>query len=250
MLLKTEAIVLRSFAYTDGRLISEMLCRDGGRMSFGVSVGRGGGRPSRGGQRRQLLQPLTLLELECDVRPSAGLQRVREMRLAHAYVRMPFDEGRLAQALFAAEFLLHATRGEQQGGALFDYVSASLLWLDQAPAGSATANWHLVFMMRLSRLLGFYPNLSRDDGERWFDLRGSCFCSAPPPHHDYLAPQEADRIGLLMRMDYATMHLFHMTRAERNRCVEILLAYYRLHLPQFPELQSLDVLRQLSGHGA
>ncbi len=240
--------MLRSFPYSDGRLIADMLCRECGRMSFGVSVGRGGARPSRSGQRRQLLQPLTLLELECDLRPTVGLQRVRELRLAYAYSRLPFDESRLAQALFAAEFLLHATRGERQDETLFDYVSASLRWLDQAPVGSATANWHLVFMMRLSRMLGFFPNLSCRPDERWFDLRDGCFCAAPPPHHDYLSPQEADRVVLLMRMDYATMHLFRMTRAERNRCVEILLAYYRLHLPAFPELRSLAVLRELSAH--
>ena len=48
-----------------------------------------------------------------------------------------------------------------------------------------------------------------------------------------------------MRMNYDTMHLFEMSRAERNRCVEIILSYYRLHLPGFPELKSLEVLREL-----
>ena len=247
MLVKTEAIVLRSFPFNDGRLVAEMLCRECGRTSFAVSVGKAGG-PSRGRMKRQLLQPLTIVEVECDVRPVSGLQRLREMRLAYAYQCLPFEESRLAQGLFVAEFLLHATRGEQHGGALYDYVSMSLRWLDQAKGGSAgsgTANFHLVFMMHLSRLLGFYPNLKGSADERWFDLRGSCFCAAPPPHHDYLAPQEADRVRLLMRMDYPTMHLFRMSRAERNRCVEIMQTYYRLHLPQFPELQSLEVLRQL-----
>jgi len=48
-----------------------------------------------------------------------------------------------------------------------------------------------------------------------------------------------------MRMDYPTMHLFRMSRAERNRILQILLLYYRLHLPAFPELQSVSVLREL-----
>ena len=248
-LLTTQAIVLRSFPYNDGRLIVDMLCRQGGRLSFAVSVPKGGA--GRGRLRRQLFQPLTLVEAECDVRPNASLHRIRELRLDYAYTTLPFDEARLAQGLFVAEFLLYATRGEQQGEALYDYVAASLEWLDQAPrhaagtTGSGTANFHLVFMMRLSRLLGFYPNLQQNDGERWFDLRGGCFLSAPPLHHDYLAPQEADHLRLLMRMDFPTMHLFRLTRWQRNRCVEIVETYYRLHLPQFPELRSLDVLRSL-----
>ena len=81
--------------------------------------------------------------------------------------------------------------------------------------------------------------------ELFFDLRGAVFCTAPPLHRDYLLPQEASRIGLLMRMDYPTMHLFRLSRAERNRILEILLLYYRLHLPAFPELQSLSVLKEI-----
>ena len=70
-------------------------------------------------------------------------------------------------------------------------------------------------------------------------------CAAPPLHRDFLAEQEASRIRLLMRMDYPTMHLFRLSRAERSRILEILLLYYQLHLPAFPELRSLKVLQEL-----
>ena len=48
-----------------------------------------------------------------------------------------------------------------------------------------------------------------------------------------------------MRMNYDTMHLFRMSHDERNRCVELILAYYKLHVPNFPELKSLAVLQEL-----
>ena len=41
------------------------------------------------------------------------------------------------------------------------------------------------------------------------------------------------------------MHLYAMTRAERMRCLEVMNLYYRLHLPGFPELKSLEVLKEL-----
>ena len=49
---------------------------------------------------------------------------------------------------------------------------------------------------------------------------------------------------LMMRMDYPTMHLFRLTRQDRNRLLEIALSYYRIHLPSFPELKSLAVLQE------
>lgn len=48
-----------------------------------------------------------------------------------------------------------------------------------------------------------------------------------------------------MRMNYDTMHLFAMSRVERMRCLTVIEQYYRLHLPDFPELKSLDVLKEL-----
>jgi DNA repair protein RecO (recombination protein O) len=41
------------------------------------------------------------------------------------------------------------------------------------------------------------------------------------------------------------MHLFRLSHHERNRIVDVLLAFYRLHIPQFPELKSLSVLQEL-----
>ena len=47
------------------------------------------------------------------------------------------------------------------------------------------------------------------------------------------------------RMNYETMHLFTMNRLERTRCLNIMNEYYRLHLPDFPVLKSLEVLKEL-----
>ena len=138
---------------------------------------------------------------------------------------------------------------------MFAYVSDAMQWLDMAEDGYA--NFHLTFLMRMSRFLGFYPNLEewevRGGGEErestmpdmLFDLREGRFCTTAPLHRDFLQPDDARRIHILMRMDFPTMHLFRLNRTDRNRIVDVLLHYYRLHIPQFPELKSLSVLQEL-----
>ena len=79
----------------------------------------------------------------------------------------------------------------------------------------------------------------------WFDLRAGCFCGQPPLHSDVVPPTEADNIQLLLRMNFSTMHLFRMDRKERNRMAETILHYYRLHLPDFSEMKSFAVLKEL-----
>lgn len=239
MLTKTQAIVLHSLKYGETRLIVDMFTRSQGRQSFIVSIPKS----VKGKIKKQLFQPLTLLEIESDLRPKLQLQKLSDVRLASPFSSIPFDPNKLSISLFIAEFLYYALRSEQHNEPLFDYIVNSIQWLDAQT--DHFANFHLVFLMRLSRFLGFYPNLDHYQTGDYFDLRESVFLSTPPVHRDFLHPQEAEKIQLMMRMDFPTMHLFRMSHQERNRLLEVSLIYYRLHLPDFPELKSVSVLQEL-----
>lgn len=239
MLVKTEAIVLHAIKFGESRLIVDMFTREVGRVSFAVPIPK----TSKGRLKKQYFQPMTLLEVECDIRQRDQLQKLKDARLLAAYASIPFSPEKLALSLFTAEFLCHALRAEQQNEPLFVYLYDSMQWLDMIETGFA--NFHLTFLIRMSRFLGFYPNL--DDYVRGciFDLRTATFSLQVPTHRDFLQPDDAQRIHTLMRMDFPTMHLFRLSRQERNRITEVLLHYYQLHIPQFPELKSLVVLKEL-----
>jgi DNA repair protein RecO (recombination protein O) len=239
MLTKTPAIVLHALKYGETRLIVDMFTRSHGRLSFIVSLPKS----PKGKIKKQFFQPLTLLEIETDVRPKLQLQKLSDVRLLYPFSTIPFEPEKLAISLFIAEFLYYAMRGEQQNVPLFDYVTDSIQWLDGQEG--RFANFHLVFLMRLSRFLGFYPNLDGYTPGDYFDLRESIFSAQPPGHHEFLQPAEAEIVQLMMRMDYATMHLYRLSHHDRNRLLEVALTYYRLHLPDFPELKSLAVLQEL-----
>lgn len=239
MYTKTRAIVLRTVKYGDRKLVVDLLTEQAGRLSFMVTLSANG----RGQMRRQLFQPLSIVDVETDLRPTLQMQRLKNIRLAYAWTSLPFRPEKAAIGLFLSEFLCRILPQGQQDAPLFAYVEQSLEWLDAAVQGYA--NFHLVFLMRLTRFLGIYPNLSAFRDGCWFDLRNATFCAQRPVHADVLRPEEARKIGLLLRMSFATMHLFRMSHDERNRCLEVLLQFYRLHVPAFGELKSLPVLRQL-----
>lgn len=239
MLSKSEAIVLHSIKYGESKIIVDIFTRQQGRMAFVVNLPR----TPRSKIKKQYFQPLTLLNIEYDVRPQAQLQKLSDVSLLTPLTSIQCEPSKLSIALFMAEFLYHALKGEQQNESLFDYLLSSILWLDGRK--EQYANFHLVCLMRMTRFLGFFPNLEDYKEGDYFDLRASVFCSNPPLHHDLLLPLEAAQMLNIMRMDYATMHLFHMSHEERNRCLDFILTYYRLHLPDFPELRSWNVLREL-----
>jgi len=243
---KTAAIVLKTVKYGDAKLIIDMLTEECGRIAFVQRVSqtrRGGGRAGRGAAQKGLFQPLTLLDIVFDYRPNAALQQLREAAISSPFVSLMFDERKLAIALFLTEFTYYATRTEQRNVPLYRFVQDSVLWLDACQ--SSFSNFHIVFMMGLTRYVGFFPNLIHNEGEDFFDLRDGCFRAQRPLHDDYVEPDEAAKIIILMRLRYATMHLLRLSHGERNRCIDIILNYYRLHVPNFPTLKSLEVVREL-----
>ena len=239
MLVKTKAVVLRTVKYGDSRLIIDLLTEQVGRLSCIVTIPK----TARGRNKKQYYQPMTLLDIEFDQHPQADLQRIRDVRIAAPYTSVPFDNCKLPVVLFLSEFLYYATRDEQQNPALYAFVETSMRWLDAAH--KPVPNFHLVFMIHLSRFVGFFPNLDDYHEGCLFDLRSASFTAVQPIHPDFVSAVEASYLLQLMRMNYATMHLFRLSRAQRQRILEILLLYYRLHLPQMPELRSPEVLSEV-----
>lgn len=237
--MKTPALVLSTVNYGDRQLIVDLLTRQAGRQSFIVRLSQG----PHGRVHRRLFQPLTLLDADFTLRPNRTLQRFSEVRMSRPWTSLTANPYKMPLVFFVAEFLRHATRDEQDVATLFDYVVDSVEWLDMASEGYA--NFHLVFMIRLSMFLGFFPNLESYEPGACFDLRSGCFSTTVPPHPDYIQADEAEAMVGLMRLSFTTMRLFRMSREQRNRCVDVILDFYRLHIPAFPELKTLGVVREL-----
>jgi DNA repair protein RecO (recombination protein O) len=239
MEVKTKAIVVRTVKYGESRIIVDLLTREAGRVSMVCQLTKSG----NGKIKKQLLQPMTMLDVAFDYHKNISLQHFQDLRIGQVYRSLLFDPYKLSITLFLAEFLIYATRDETDNRQLYDFIETSLLWLDNADGGFA--NFHLVFMLRISLFIGFYPNLDDYHEGCWFDLREGCFTPLRPSHNDCLKPDEAARMRTIMRMSLDNMHLFRMSRVERNRCAEIILYYYRLHQSDFPELRSIEVLKEL-----
>lgn len=239
MLQKTKGIVLHTLKYNDTSIIVDMYTEMSGKESFWVTVPRS----KKAVVKSVLFQPLSLIELEADYRSKATLHRVKDAKSLYPFSSLPYNPYKSAIALFLAEFLYRAVREEAENRPLFAYLQHSIVWLDECKEDFA--NFHLVFLMRLSRFLGLSPNLDDYQVNDYFDLLNACFASVRPQHTSFIYPEEARRLHQLMRMNYETMHLFSMNRTERGRCLTIINDYYRLHLPDFPILKSLDVLKEL-----
>lgn len=239
MVFSVNVIVLRCFMFADTKMMVDVLSPDEGRLSCVLRTGK-----SKAAMvRRQIFQPLALLELTLERKSVGQLPTIKEAHIATPYSTIPFHPYKLTISMFLAEFLCSTTRSEQQTGALYHYISDSMQWLDTV--GSNFSNFHLVFMMRLTQFVGFYPNLDSYAEGCSFDLQSGCFVPYTQHQHGFLDAEDSKKMYLLMRMNYQNMHLFKMSHTERNRCLDVILEFYSLHVPDFHELKSLGVLREI-----
>lgn len=101
MLTKSKAIVLHSLKYGEASLIVDVLTEEQGRISFVVRIPK----TSKARVKKQLFQPLTLLEIEYDYRERSSLQRLRDARLSLPYyINIQQDPSKLAEAFSCLSF--------------------------------------------------------------------------------------------------------------------------------------------------
>ncbi len=257
MVENVRGIVIRTVKYGDSSLIVDMFTEGHGRMSFMTNISRG----RRVSNTSSCWQPLSMVEFQADIRPLGKMPKPKDIHSYYVYHSLPYSPIKSTVALFVAEFLSAALREEKTNEPLFMYLESSLQWLDMVQSNAAIANFHVAFLIHLSHFIGIYPNVDPNSVDwkvqitatgntsgssmLFFDLMAGTFCKAQPPHAHFLKPEEARFLPLLFRMDFSNAHLFRFSRSVRMRILHVLNDFYRLHVPSFPELKSLDVFKAM-----
>lgn len=69
--------------------------------------------------------------------------------------------------LFLSEILTSAIQEEENNTLLYEYLERSLIWFD---SHEQISNFHLLFLLNLTKFLGFYPDVSQSN-KNGFHLR-------------------------------------------------------------------------------
>jgi len=236
MLEKTKAIVLTSVKYGEADLIVKCLTQLGIRSYMLRGILRSRSRTVK----TAYFQPLSLLELTASHNNKGNLNSIREVRSAYMYQDLGTNVFKQSIALFLAEILAGSLREEEENQELFAYLETSLIWLD---SHRETANFHLLFLLRLTRYLGFYPD-DRNPGLAYFDLKEGSFTSSRPVGN-YLDGEKLVLFKSLIGIKFDDMPSLKWNSDKRQQVLEALLDYYQWHVPGFKKPKSLKVLKEV-----
>ncbi|MDU1889209.1 MAG: DNA repair protein RecO [Dysgonomonas sp.] len=236
---KTKGLVLSTINYSDKYILAQIFTESFGRVTYMVPKSKG--KTSK--VPRSLFAPLAILDMDVEHQTSRDIQRIREARADFFSYGISADLAKTSMAFFLSEFLSRVLRDTNDSQLLFNYLEQSVHILEMAD--NSIANYHLVFMLKLSHFMGFYPNLEEYRMNDLFDMINGEFVMYQPLHKHFLNRTDSKALSLLARISYENMHRFVFSRQDRLNIVNKILEYYRLHLYDFPALKSLDVLHEL-----
>jgi len=238
MQIKTAGIILHTLKYSDSATIVTVYTRQFGRASYMAY----GANKKKAVCRSAVLQPLSIVELDAVHTPGKEIQRIKEMRALVPFAEIPFCPVKNSIALFVSELLFRTLRRSELDEELFQFLTNSIQLLDCCENG--IANFHLVFLTKLTCYLGCEPNIEKNTNG-YFDLINGVFSQQKPLHSHYLLPEVSKNLLDLLEADYQTMDKLVFSRKQRTELLESIVEYYRLHVPDFNGLHSLEVLQSL-----
>lgn len=219
MLFKTRGIVFRFTKYGETSIIVNIFTEQFGLQGYIVN----GVRSKSSKNKIALYQPLTLLDLVVYHKENADVMRIKEIRCLHPYQTIHQDIRKSAIAMFLNEVVNKAVREQSQAEEICSFMIDSFIALDQV---SSPENFHLIFLLKLSRYLGFGPQSNDEVLDGWL-----------------LDHEEEALLKKLLTANYD--QVISISYSSRRNVLDALLRFYATHTENFGEIKSVQVLKEM-----
>ncbi|WP_434037356.1 DNA repair protein RecO [Formosa sp. 4Alg 33] len=237
MFYSSPAIVLSKLKYRDNDLIVRCYAKDFGVVSFLL---RGVLKSRKGNAKVAYFQLLSQIQIEADIKDNRSLQTLKDVKINTLYATLHTEVVKSAIVMFIADVLAMALKEEEANEALFEYIESSLNILDNT---TDSANFHLVFLVHLTKFLGCYPDTTNIH-YNYFNLSTGQFEKQSTSIYS-VTGEDLKIFKLLLGMLFDDLKTIKMGSKQRQSVLDLLLLYYELHLGHFKKPKSLAIFNQV-----
>lgn len=237
MQVHTKAIVLSSIKYGDTSLIVTCYTQKSGVKSYLL---RSILKSKKGKLKAVYFQPLTQLELVAKHSNKGSLNSISDARVTFFMNDLSVDFVKQSIVFFLAEMLHNSIKEEEENDSLFSYLETSLEWLN---LHQNISNFHIVFLINLTKYLGFFPDVT-DNDTLAFNLRDGVFTNEAFVGESLIG-DDLILFKSVLGIKFDMAHKLTLSVVNRQRLLEIIIKYYELHLVSFRKPKSIEVLKSL-----
>lgn len=236
---KTRGIVFNHIKYGDTSVVTTIYTELHGRKTFLVQ----GVYKRKSKFHSSFFQPLTLVNLEMNVKEGRDLQRIKELGLAQPFNSIPFNTAKIAIAIFISEVLYKCIREEENNQVLFDFLYNSIYLLDIFDR--SIANFHIVFLLKLTKYLGFYPDNNYSPINNMFDTMNGRFYHHIFSKGDQFEEEVSYFLHQMLDQSFDSFNSIALTHNQRNGLLKKIIEFYSLHMQGLGEIKSLAILQSV-----
>ena len=235
MLSETSIIILNYTRYSDSSIIVNALSEKYGRIAF-IVYGIGGKHKTS----LSSFQPLYMLDIQVYHKASKGLHKLKEYKINPPLYNLSADIRKSSLALFIAELLYKTIKEEFADISLYNFIKTSLLILNELEDNLAI--YHLVFLLKLSRYLGFAPEADSSNS-KYYDYKEGVPTNTIPHHNYYLNRTDFETCIVLLSINFSALNSITIDKLQRDRILNALLSLFEIHILNFNSLKSYPILK-------
>jgi DNA repair protein RecO (recombination protein O) len=216
-----KGIYLNHFPYSETSAIIKVFTQEYGLQAFIAK----GIRNKKGAAA--VLQPFHLLEIDCSYNPNKSLNYAGLIKLQKPPASITSDVRKSMVAIFLTEILYKCIKEEESNSELYDYISTAISIFD---ASEFNANFHLVFLMGLSRYFGFQPSPPEKPSQKYFSLKEGVF-EFPKDVFDYhLSVEISESFRRLIGTKFDAISELNYSNPQRKELLGSMVKYYEMQL--------------------
>lgn len=238
MIITSSIIVLSKIKYKDYDLIVRAYTKHRGAVSYLIKGGLKSTKTNRA--KSVYFQPLMQLSVEENYKANQSLQYLKDIKASYLYKTLYTNVYKSAIVMFLSELMSNVLNEEEQNEDLFHFIETAFQYLDSE---EQYANFHILFLLKLSRYLGFQPYDS-DEESHFFNLRTGSFESSSKGHYS-ISGKNLTVLKQLLGTNFDAVSTIKMTAQERHDFLSMLLLYFELHLEGFKKPKSLTILSEI-----
>lgn len=262
MIIKTEAIVLKSMRYRDTSKIVTLYSRRFGKIK-GIAKGARDVKNKFGAA----LEPMTVASVVLYKKEHRDIQLISQCDIVHRFKRINTDMDRMAVALSVLEIVYQVTHDEEENQPLYSLIVHTLEAIDRVEKN--VENLFYAFEIRLASLFGYAISFDKclkcrnsirfglSTGSFLFDIgKGGLWCPECVRTHErgdfmsgskvLISAQAAKLLERLSQAQLDSVHTLDDSKAVGNEVDEVLRLYLRYHLEGIKRLKSRDVFQKMS----
>ena len=237
MLSKNNSIVLSKLKYREYDLIVKCYTEQRGVVSYLL---KGVLKSKKGLSKTVYYQALSQLQIEESYKPNQTLHFIKEVKFNYIYKTLHTNIYKSSIVLFLAEILSNVLKEEEKNEGLFEFIITALQYLDNEDQFS---NFHILFLLKLTRYLGFQPE-NLDNDYLYFNLESGIF----EANNNGIYSISGANLTLLKQLlgtNFEALKTIKINATQRQEFLNMLLYYFELHLGSFKKPKSLQVLNEV-----